>query len=259
MTVMSGTGRNSRDLRNGTAALVALAALGWALILWSAANMSSPLVALMMPMQAGWSLAETLAVWLMWAVMMGAMMLPSAIPTIGVVRRVARKRDPEGPASHRWFVAAYLVMWVLFSVAAASLQWGFQRADVLSPMLVLRDNWVSGGILVAAGLFQLTPRKAACLNRCRSPLGFAMTEWRPGRAGAFRMGILHGQDCIFCCWALMLVLFVGGVMSVTAIAVLSGVVALEKLAPHGGTIARAAGGLLIIWGLWLILVVRLGY
>ena len=104
----------------------------------------------------------------------------------------------------------------------------------------------------------MTPRKAACLMKCRAPIGFVMTEWRPGRWGAFRMGVMHGLDCIQCCWALMLVLFVGGVMNVTTIAVLSGVVAAEKLAPRGVMIARLVGGLLIIWGLWLILVVRAG-
>ncbi|MFZ1726575.1 MAG: DUF2182 domain-containing protein [Albidovulum sp.] len=242
----------SAEMRNGVATLVALSAFGWVLIFWSVANMSSPAVALMMPMDARWTAPEIIAVWLMWAVMMGAMMLPSAIPMILVHRRVAAKRDPEFMRSNRWFLAAYLLSWALFSVAASLLQWGFQQADVLSHMLKIQESVVGGGILVAAGVFQLTPLKAACLRKCRTPMGFLLTDWRDGRAGAFRMGIKHGQYCIGCCWALMMVLFVGGVMSLTSIAVLSGIVALEKLTSRGETISKLGGILLIVWGLWLI-------
>ena len=239
-------------MRNGVVTLCTLSVFGWVLIFWSVANMSSPFVALMMPMDAHWALSEIIAVWLMWAVMMGAMMLPSAIPMMLIHRRVSAKRDPEFPNSHRWFLAAYLLTWALFSVAASFLQWNFQRADVLSHMLRIQGALVGGGILVAAGAFQLTPLKATCLHKCRTPMGFLLTEWRVGRAGAFQMGLKHGQYCIGCCWALMMVLFVGGVMSLTTIAVLSGIVAIEKLAPRGETVSKLGGILLIAWGLWLI-------
>lgn len=243
---------NNADVRNGLVALVVLSMTGWGLVLWSAANMSSPLVNLMMPMTSDWAVKEVVAVWLMWAVMMGAMMLPSAIPMLMIHRRVAAKRDPETPHANRWFLLAYLLTWALFSLAATALQWNFQRADVLSHMLKVQGELVGGGILVAAGIFQLTPLKAGCLRKCRTPIGFLLTDWRAGRSGAFQMGLKHGYYCIGCCWALMMVLFVGGVMSLTTIATLSGIVALEKLAPRGEQIARFGGGLLVAWGLWLI-------
>lgn len=243
---------NGADMRKGLAALVVLSMTGWGLVLWSAANMSSPLVSLMMPMTSNWAVKEVVAVWLMWAVMMGAMMLPSAIPMLVIHRRIAARRDPETLHANRWFLLAYLLTWALFSLAATTLQWNFQRADVLSHMLRVQGALVSGGILVAAGIFQLTPLKAICLRKCRTPIGFLLTNWRAGRRGAFQMGLKHGCYCIGCCWSVMMVLFVGGVMSLTTIAVLSGIVALEKLAPRGEQIARLGGGLLVAWGFWLI-------
>ena len=240
------------EMRTGVATLVVLSIVGWGLILWSLRNMSSPIVALTMPMSVQWKPAEIIAVWVMWAVMMGAMMLPSAIPMMVIHRRVAAKRDPETPHAHRWFLAAYLLTWAVFSVAAAFLQWGFQRGDVLSHMLKLQGPLVAGIVLIAAGVFQMTPLKAACLHKCRTPIGFLLTDWRSGPGGAFRMGLKHGQYCIGCCWALMMVLFVGGVMSLTTIAVLSGIVAIEKLAPRGEQISKLGGVLLIAWGLWVI-------
>ncbi len=210
------------------------------------------MVSLMMPMHSHWVFSEVVAVWLMWAVMMGAMMLPSAIPMMLIHRRVAAKREPETRSANRWFLAAYLLTWALFSIAATALQWNFQRLDVLSHMLTIQAPMVGGGILIAAGIFQLTPLKAACLRKCRTPIGFLLTDWRSGRKGAFRMGLKHGQYCIGCCWGLMMVLFVGGVMSLTAIAVLSGIVAIEKLAPRGEQISKLGGVVLIVWGLVLI-------
>ena len=229
-----------------------MAALGWALILWSAANMSSPIVALTMPMDVSWSPGEMVAVWIMWAVMMGAMMLPSAIPMLMVHRRFAARKDPSTANAHRWFLAGYLAGWALFSLAAAAVQWGFQTADVLSHMLKLRSQAVAAVILTAAGIFQFTPLKAACLNKCRTPIGFLLTEWRSGRAGAFHMGFSHGKYCIGCCWALMMILFVGGVMNLATIAALSSIVLLEKLMPRGDILAKLGGAVLLLWGFYLI-------
>ena len=238
--------------RNGVLFLLCLATLGWLLIFWSLANMSSPFVALTMPMDTTWSLREIVAVWLMWAVMMGAMMLPSAMPMLMVQRRVACRKDPTNTNSHQWFLLGYLSGWALFSAAAATVQWGFQSANVLSHMLVLQDPRVAGFILIGAGIFQFTPIKAACLSKCRTPIGFLLTEWRTGRVGAFRMGLKHGQYCIGCCWALMMVLFVGGVMSITTIATLSSLVFIEKLMPRGQMVAKVIGGFLVIWGFSLV-------
>lgn len=237
------------EQRSGLFFLLGLAVLGWLLIFWSLANTSSPLVQLTMPMDATWAVSEVAAVWLMWAVMMGAMMLPSAIPMLMVHRRVAAKKNPSIPDSHHWFLLGYLVCWTIFSAAAAAAQWSFQQAGVLSHMLALRNPAVSGSILMAAGAFQFTPLKTVCLNKCRTPIGFLLTNWRSGRAGAFRMGLDHGKYCIGCCWALMMVLFVGGVMSLTTIAALSSIVLLEKLVPRGDLIAKLGGATLFLWGL----------
>lgn len=246
-------GPTGRDYRQALISLCLLAGLGWALIFWSLSNMSSPLVALTMPADSFWSVREIVAVWLMWAVMMGAMMLPSALPILAVHRKIARHRDPATPGASRWFVAGYLMGWALFSAAAAAAQWGLQQAGILSHMLRLESPAVSAAILISAGAFQFTSLKTACLNKCRTPMGFILTEWRPGRSGAFRMGISHGKYCIGCCWALMLVLFVGGVMNLTVIAVLTTIVLAEKVLPRGDITARIGGLVLILWGLALII------
>jgi predicted metal-binding membrane protein len=240
------------DQRKGLLFLAGLAALGWFIIIWSVMNMASPLVALTMPLDASWSLAEIVAVWLMWAVMMGAMMLPSAIPMMLVHRRVAARKEPTRADSHLWFVLGYLLGWTVFSGAATAAQWGFQEAEVLSHMLKLRNPVLAGSILIAAGIFQFTSIKAACLRKCRTPIGFVMTEWRSGRIGALRMGLSHGKYCIGCCWALMMVLFVGGVMSLTTIAALSSIVLIEKLTRHGELIAKIGGVILMLWGVALM-------
>lgn len=239
-------------LQNGVLTLVALSLLGWGLILWSVANMSSPVVALMMPMSASWTASQTVAVLLMWSVMMGAMMLPSAIPPILAHRSLAAGHEPQGSAAGQGFLAGYLVAWTVFSLAATALQWGFQRAEVLSHMLKLQDSLVAGTVLIVAGLFQLTPHKSCLLNHCRTPGLSLKPRWRPGWLGAMRRGFDHGLCCIGCCWALMLVLFVGGAMSLTVMAALTLAVTVEKLAPNGTMLAKLAGLPLIAWGLWMI-------
>jgi len=238
--------------RNGMAVPVALSLVGWGLILWAIDNMASPTVALMMPMRPAWTTGEAVAVCLMWTVMMAAMMLPSAIPMLAVHRRVLAERAPLAQSSGALFLAGYLFAWTLFSLAASVLQWGFQQAGILSPMVKLQSGMVGGCILLLAGAFQLAPLKTASLTHCRTPDATLRANWRTGRSGALRMGLHEGLCCIGCCWALMLVLFVGGVMSLTAIAVLTLAVAVEKLAPQGVLLARLGGILLIGWGLWLI-------
>lgn len=241
------------SVRNTVALLVALSLLGWVLLVWSAGNMSSPWVALTMPMDTDWSSTEVIAVWLMWTVMMMAMMIPSAIPMISAHKRLSTQRDPETRDASLWFLMAYLLAWALFSVAATALQWGFQRADILSHMLKLESVLTGGIILIAAGLFQLTRRKAACLQNCRTATTVLLAEWHSGRGGAARMGLTYGQHCVICCSGLMILLFVGGVMSLSTIAILTGLVALEKLAPKGREIAQLIGIALVALGLWQIL------
>lgn len=241
--------------RNSAIALLMLSALGWAFLVWSVVNMDAPFVQLMMPGSASWSVPEIAVVWLMWAVMMGAMMLPSAMPMILVHRRLVAGREGQGSVSsdNRWFAAAYLIVWSVFSIAAAALQWALQAAGVLTPMLVLTDRTVAAIVLVAAGIVQWTPLKQACLEKCRTPIGFLMTEWRDGRRGALTMGLKHGAYCVGCCWALMALLFVFGAMNLMAIGALATIVAAEKLLPYGDWLGKAGGVALAGWGVWMLI------
>lgn len=240
--------------RSGAAALLMLSALGWVFLVWSVANMDAPFVQLMMPGSASWSVPEIAVVWLMWAVMMGAMMLPSAMPMILVHCRLDAGRGGTGAASsdNRWFTGAYLIVWSVFSVAAAALQWALQAAGILMPMLVLTNQTVAGAVLIAAGIVQWTPLKQACLEKCRTPIGFLMTEWRDGRRGALIMGLKHGAYCVGCCWALMALLFVFGAMNLMAIGALATIVAAEKLLPYGDRLGKAGGVILMAWGVWML-------
>ena len=151
------------------------------------------------------------------------------------------------------FAGAYLAMWAAFSVGAVGLHWALQAAGLISPMMVSTDATLTAALLLIAGVFQLTPIKSACLTRYRSPISFLLTEWRKGLDGAFVMGLRHGVFCVGCCWALMLLLFVGGVMNLPLVALLAIGVAVEKLAPRGDVIARAIGGALVAGGAWKLL------
>jgi predicted metal-binding membrane protein len=198
------------------------------------------------------------AAWIftMWVVMMGAMMLPTAAPMILMHARFVRGRDPSArtivPSS--LFALGYLVAWVLFSIAATLLQVVLEKTAWFSPAAMSLDSALAGGaVLAAAGVFQFTPLKNACLRQCRTPIGFFMTSWREGRAGALAMGVHHGLFCLGCCSGLMLVLFALGAMNLFWIAVLAAFVLIEKTAPGGSTIARAGGAALIVGGAALAL------
>ena len=161
---------------------------------------------------------------------------------------MSRERGRTVPAIYI-FVAGYLIAWTLFSVAAAGLQVLLGRLALMSPTMVSASATLSGAFLVAAGLYQWLPVKDACLRTCRAPLQFFSTNWRKGRAGALRMGLEHGVICVGCCWALMLLLFVGGVMNLLWVAVVAGFILVEKLLPGGRLTGRFAGGGLIVVGL----------
>ena len=150
------------------------------------------------------------------------------------------------------FLSGYLLVWTAFSALAAVLQWILHARALLSPMMTGTSPFLGGGLLVAAGLFQFTPLKNACLAHCRSPMDFLLTDWRDGKAGAFLMGLKHGAWCAGCCWILMLLLFVAGVMNLFWIAVITVFVLLEKIAPKSGWIGKSAGAVLILWGAWMI-------
>jgi len=194
----------------------------------------------------GWSYA--LLLFAMWAAMMAGMMLPSAAPTLllyaNVVRRSAAGDDT---AAHvRAFAAGYLLAWGGFSLAATLAQLLLAQALLLTPMMQLRGAAPGAALLLAAGAWQLSGWKRGCLQSCRAPAAFIASHWRPGRRGALRMGLAHGGYCLGCCWALMLLLFAGGVMNLWWIGGLTVFVLLEKLAPAGAQGGRLSGGLLLL-------------
>ena len=197
-----------------------------------------------------WSAVDFALMFAMWAVMMVGMMVPSAAPMALVYAAVARKasRQGESLAPTAVFVTGYVVMWTLFSAGATLLQWGLERAALLSPMMVSTSPALGGSLLIAAGVYQLTPLKDACLRHCRSPAYFISEHWRPGAAGAFRMGLVHGAYCLGCCWLLMGILFFGGVMNLLWIAAITLFVLLEKVVPAGVMSGRLAGLALIALG-----------
>ena len=205
-------------------------------------------------MTATWDAPHLLLLCAMWMVMMAGMMLPSASPLLllyhGALRRAP---DPRRPALRVAAMAAgYLLVWLMFSIAATLLQRVLSGLLLLTPMMELASPRAGAVLLLAAGIYQRTPLKGTCLRACRSPLSFIMQRWRAGMTGAFRMGFGHGVYCLGCCWALMLLLFVGGVMNLWVIAALTILVLVEKLAPFGAQSSRVAGAALIGAGLWVL-------
>jgi predicted metal-binding membrane protein len=192
----------------------------------------------------------------MWTVMMVAMMFPSAGPMILTYARVHQKKAEHGLASvPTWlFVAGYLAVWTGLALLLALAQWGLHQSELLSSAMGRVGPLLGGGLLITAGAFQFSRLKEACLGKCRSPLSFLMTEWREGHGGALMMGIRHGIFCTACCWALMLLMFVGGVMSLAWMVSLSLYFLLEKLLPPAAQLSRVTGALLIVAGTMVILV-----
>ena len=190
-----------------------------------------------------WSARDAALTFLMWAVMMVGMMVPSAAPMALLFASVARKAAAQGAAVVPTFVfvSGYVAAWTLFSVGATTLQWQLERTALLTPMLASASPLFGAALLAGAGLYQLSPWKDACLAHCRSPASFFAAHWRRGRCGAFRMGLVHGLYCLGCCWILMGLLFFGGVMNLLWVAGLTIFVLVEKLAPRGALVARLAG------------------
>ena len=209
--------------------------LAWAWIVPMARDMygpmSGPAAWMMTPV---WDASHVVLLFAMWTVMMTGMMLPSAAPTVLLYAAIVRQTQ-EAIASARahTFAAGYLVVWTMFAAGAVVIQRVLTSQLLLSPMMELSSRRASAVVLALAGVYQLTPFKRACLSMCRSPASFVATHWRNGAGGALRMGIAHGLYCLGCCWALMLLLFAGGVMHLPTIALLTVFVLLEKLLPLG--------------------------
>ncbi len=220
--------------------------LSWAYLLWmdwGMRHMDRAGDMVLMPRMVGWRPVDLVLVFVMWALMMAAMMLPSALPTILFYGRTRGR-----PLA---FAGGYLFAWFVFSALATLLQWRLLEAALVTPMMVSASARLSAGILIAAGLFQLTPLKNACLARCRSPLGGVLAGGaRP--AGPFREGLRNGVHCLGCCFALMGVLFAVGVMSLPWVFLIAAYVALEKLAPRSLWLSRSAGVVLCLWGVFVL-------
>jgi predicted metal-binding membrane protein len=233
--------------------------LAWAYLVRAAAAMSSMADEARMHAAMGmadmrvWGAAEWLALFIMWAVMMVAMMLPSASPVILLVLGVYRRRnEPRADVAAVMFVAGYVIAWAAFSAVAASAQLALHRAALMAADMRLASSAASGVVLVLAGIYQWLPIKNFCLTHCQSPLGFLTQHWREGAAGGLVMGVRHGLFCVGCCWLLMLVLFAVGVMNLFWVAALAVFVMLEKLVARGPILTRVAGVAIAGWGIYLL-------
>jgi predicted metal-binding membrane protein len=237
-----------------TAGILAVTVLCWAWIVPMARDMYGPMTGpSAWMMTANWDLRYVLLIWAMWGVMMAGMMLPAASPMLVLYSTTARRGPDPGSALLRVtaLTIGYLLVWLLFSAGATLLQGVASRLLLVTPMMETATPWAGGILLLGAGAYQFTPLKGACLQACRSPFSFIMGRWRAGTLGAFRMGVDHGRYCLGCCWALMLLLFAGGVMNLWVIAALTTFVLIEKLAPFGVHSGRLAGVALIGLGLWM--------
>jgi predicted metal-binding membrane protein len=251
------------------AALAAVTVLAWADLVWLGNDMWMGGMDMsgfrMIPAGRGWMMPEN-EPWrpfefgymiAMWLVMMIGMMTPSVAPMILLYARVARQAAAQGKpfAASAWFAAGYLLAWAVFSVAATLAQWALDRAALLTPMMESASHILGGVLLLAAGVYQWTPLKDSCLASCRAPLAFIMDNggFRGEPAGAVALGFRHGFYCIGCCWALMVLLFVGGVMNLLWIAALAILVLAEKILPFGRIVARIAGLGFAAAGLWILL------
>ena len=251
----------NRDRIAILSALIGVIVLAWAYVmyLWAAMPAMNADAPETMVQLHRWMPLDWVFMFLMWAIMMVGMMLPSAVPMTllyaGMVRKAERQRTSMAPTAA--FVSGYLTMWSLFSVVATVVQWGLHETAMLSPMMVTKSQVLGGVLLIVAGAYQLTPWKAVCLDHCRSPAHFIAEHWRSGTFGSFRLGIHHGAFCLGCCWALMGLLFFGGVMNVLWIAAITVFVFMEKVLPVGDWSARlgwVAGIGLIVSGVGMLVV-----
>ena len=231
--------------------LLTLASLAWWYLAHPGATMPAH-AGMSMTAARRWDGGETVGLALMWIVMMIAMMVPSVAPVILLFAGVSRRRRVQGvPAAPvSVFTLGYLLAWTGYAVLAALTQSALHSAALLSPTMATRSPLLGGGLLILAGVYQWLPLKGACLAHCRSPLGFFSTEWREGVSGALVMGFRHGSYCVGCCWALMALLFVAGVMNLLWVAAIAGFVLAEKVVPNGRLARRISGALLAGWGLW---------
>jgi len=247
--ILGPVSRRDRALVLAGLGLVAVAAWVYtAYLAWSMAAMDHAAIPALDHQR--WTVGDAAVAFLMWVVMMTAMMLPTAAPVIAMIATVNRRRreraEPFTPTAV--FVAGYLLVWTGFSALATGVQGALHTAAWLTPMMANASPVFAGVLLIGAGLYQWTPLKDACLARCRSPLGFLMTEWRDGALGQLIMGARYGLFCVGCCWALMGLLFAVSVMNLLWIAALAALAMAERLLPQGDLVRRLAGAGFLIAG-----------
>jgi predicted metal-binding membrane protein len=259
-----------RDRVVVVAALVVVTALAWVYVLWLAADMAMggmdmtdfrmiPAgIGLMAPALAPWQPIEFAFVFIMWAVMMVGMMTPSAAPMILLYARVGRQALTDGTpfAATGWFATGYLLAWFVFALGATIVQWALERYAMLTPMMESVSDVFGGFVLIATGVYQWTPLKDVCLRQCQAPWLFIQNHggFRRDVVGSLTLGVRHGAYCVGCCWVLMALLFVGGVMNVLWIALIAIFVLAEKVIPSGRLIARIVGAGFVVAGVWLIVI-----
>jgi len=235
-----------------------ITALAWAYLVnlghqMASSSASDAMAKMGMTMHAQWTTRDFFFTFVMWSVMMVGMMTPSAAPVFFLFRNMKTSRnDSDATITVTLFGLGYLIVWVGFSAAAALAQWGLHQGTWLSSSMAVTSPWIAGAILIAAGAYQLSPTKSACLRQCQSPLGFLMSSWRDGRLGALRMGMRHGVYCVGCCWALMSVLFVVGVMNLVWVAALTAFILIEKFGGSGVRVARVGGAIMIAFGVLVV-------
>jgi predicted metal-binding membrane protein len=236
------------------AALVIITAVSWAYLIHDAAGSNGVPLCCIRPDVRLWDFKDIAALMVMWTIMMIGMMTPTTAPMLLVFAALNRKRrEQDRPyVATGLFLLGYLIVWTGFSLVATLAQWGLHRTRLMSPEMISTNRWLGAAVLIGAGIFQWTPAKNRCLTHCRSPLDFIMTEWREGPGGAVIMGLRHGISCTGCCWLLMALLFVVGVMNLLWVAAITVFVLAEKAFPGGLWIARISGAALVVWGLWTL-------
>jgi predicted metal-binding membrane protein len=248
--------------------LTLLTALAWSYLLWLSVDMSMggmdmgdfrmlpSGMGLMVPAHTPWQAMEFAYVFVMWTVMMVGMMTPSAVPMILMYARVGRQTEAQGTpfAAIAWFAAGYFLVWAAFSALATLVQWALERTALLDPSMTTTSKVVGGLLFVAAGTYQWTRVKEVCLTQCQKPFAFVMSHggFRRDAPGSLMLGLRHGAYCVGCCWTLMALLYVGGVMNLLWVVVLALFILLQKIIPFGGLFARLVGIGLVAEGAWLL-------
>ena len=242
----------SWDLLLLWASLIVIVGLAWTYLILLAQDMSASTMSGMR----SWTPKDYFMMFIMWSVMMIGMMVPTSIRSVKIYSRIARQtaNSSNGVAATYWFVLGYIIVWTGFSVIAAILQGMLNNLGMLSPMMVSSSSYLGAGLLIAAGLYQLTPWKDACLTHCQSPAMYLAGRFGPRVTDGIKLGIHHGAYCLGCCWLLMSLLFVGGVMNLLWIATITGLVFFEKLLPARIKLTRISAALMVGGGIMYLMI-----